>query len=566
MEKSNLIVNYLPSHIQEGDLAEMFEPFGAYQSVKIVRDKNTGMSMGFGFVNFEENASAEAAVKELNGLELPQHPGSWRGPGSKPMKKIKVSIARPAWKANIHSNLYVANIPPEYDAEQIRALFGPVYGPQIEHLRMLRDNSGGKVPPELNDEEDTGSNNRGKFRGIAVIRQADFSRQGVSESSRRRFDTEENATAAMEKFNGTCVPDMPESHPALQIKPWRPEFRADRVPQGKAVGYSKQNSRGSSSSDQTNRSGEAHGRSRRSTASRSSGTSAALAAALGAGAAATQEAANKSGKASSNNRKWVKGVPKLPIDSGAMEESPWAAALDPSDRSCRPSARSRFSGRSSSKRATASHDEGLQRATIDGISILRPSQLPIAPASDEAAAPGRGAVNESTASPSTSHCSLPCRDCQYHHSYCGAAQAPPVVNSVVLPGHYPNGAAGTSAYCTPIKQASRAAFETPGRDAPSVIAPITISPQLEHGMKTLFYDQPGIVSSSVQIGPDRSWGCASFSSLGDAEHAVRSLYGAQVADGMKLCVELFPYSSQFDNTASVHQFKRASSSPVPTPC
>lgn len=42
---------------------------------------------------------------------------------------------------------YVANIPIEYDAQKIKAMFGPVFGPHVEHLRMLRDNSNGKYSP-----------------------------------------------------------------------------------------------------------------------------------------------------------------------------------------------------------------------------------------------------------------------------------------------------------------------------------------------------------------------------------------------------------------------------------
>jgi RNA recognition motif-containing protein len=41
-----------------------------YVDFQIVRDRTTGISMGFGFVNFERNESAVNAVEKLNGLDL----------------------------------------------------------------------------------------------------------------------------------------------------------------------------------------------------------------------------------------------------------------------------------------------------------------------------------------------------------------------------------------------------------------------------------------------------------------------------------------------------------------
>ncbi len=93
MDKSNLIVNYLPTTFTEGEVTQLFMPFGNILTVKIVRDKITGISMGFGFVNFDSNESAAAAMAALNGRFLADG------------KKMKVSLARPSWKANIHSNL-----------------------------------------------------------------------------------------------------------------------------------------------------------------------------------------------------------------------------------------------------------------------------------------------------------------------------------------------------------------------------------------------------------------------------------------------------------------------------
>jgi polyadenylate-binding protein len=94
VESSNLIVNYLPSSITEFDLEDMFKPYGEIESTKIVRDQRIGVSMGFGFVNFTTHEAALAAIEGLNGTDLAEN------------KKMKVSLARPAWKANIHSNMW----------------------------------------------------------------------------------------------------------------------------------------------------------------------------------------------------------------------------------------------------------------------------------------------------------------------------------------------------------------------------------------------------------------------------------------------------------------------------
>jgi len=134
--------------------------------------------MGFGFINFESNESALSAMNAMNGAHLPQG------------KLMKISLARPAWKANIHSNVYVSGLPLEYSEDDILLLFSN-YREQIENIRKLRDS-------------------RGIFRGIAVI----------------RFDNEELAHDAMKKLNGLLLPD--NVHP-IQVRPWRPEFRPERI-------------------------------------------------------------------------------------------------------------------------------------------------------------------------------------------------------------------------------------------------------------------------------------------------------------------------------------------------
>lgn len=63
----NIFVGSLPFSLGEADLRESFEAYGTVDSVKIINDKFTGRSKGFGFVEMPNDEEAEQAIKELNG-------------------------------------------------------------------------------------------------------------------------------------------------------------------------------------------------------------------------------------------------------------------------------------------------------------------------------------------------------------------------------------------------------------------------------------------------------------------------------------------------------------------
>jgi RNA recognition motif-containing protein len=63
----NIFVGSLPFSIEEADLRESFEAYGSVESVKIITDKFTGRSKGFGFVEMPNDDEAQKAIDELNG-------------------------------------------------------------------------------------------------------------------------------------------------------------------------------------------------------------------------------------------------------------------------------------------------------------------------------------------------------------------------------------------------------------------------------------------------------------------------------------------------------------------
>lgn len=66
----NIYVGNLNYRVDENDLTGIFEDYGKVSSAKIITDKLTGRSKGFGFVTMENNEEARKAINELNGATL----------------------------------------------------------------------------------------------------------------------------------------------------------------------------------------------------------------------------------------------------------------------------------------------------------------------------------------------------------------------------------------------------------------------------------------------------------------------------------------------------------------
>ena len=66
----NIYVGNLSRKVTEEDLRQAFEAFGQVASATIIKDKFSGESRGFGFVEMPTKAEAQSAIKDLNGKEL----------------------------------------------------------------------------------------------------------------------------------------------------------------------------------------------------------------------------------------------------------------------------------------------------------------------------------------------------------------------------------------------------------------------------------------------------------------------------------------------------------------
>jgi RNA recognition motif-containing protein len=65
-----LFVGSLPFKMSEDELRELFTEFGAVASAKVITDRETGRSRGFGFVEYESDEEAKAAIDGLNGKDV----------------------------------------------------------------------------------------------------------------------------------------------------------------------------------------------------------------------------------------------------------------------------------------------------------------------------------------------------------------------------------------------------------------------------------------------------------------------------------------------------------------
>ena len=66
----NIFVGNLAFSTTEQDLRQLFEPYGAVDTVKVMTDRETGHPYGFGFVEMPERSAARAAIAGLHGTDL----------------------------------------------------------------------------------------------------------------------------------------------------------------------------------------------------------------------------------------------------------------------------------------------------------------------------------------------------------------------------------------------------------------------------------------------------------------------------------------------------------------
>ncbi|NDV64559.1 RNA-binding protein [Bacteroides sp. 224] len=66
----NIYVGNLNYRVREADLQQVMEDYGTVSSVKVVMDRETGRSKGFGFVEMDNDEEGAKAIAELNGAEF----------------------------------------------------------------------------------------------------------------------------------------------------------------------------------------------------------------------------------------------------------------------------------------------------------------------------------------------------------------------------------------------------------------------------------------------------------------------------------------------------------------
>merc|ERR550525_126233 len=145
------------------EIRSLFSSIGEVESCKLIRDKVTGQSLGYGFVNYHRIEDASKAIQTLNGLRLQN-------------KTIKVSFARPSSEAIKGANLYVSGLPKHMaqpDLERLFASCGAIITSRILCDNMSGSSKDGAVP--------------GISKGVGFI----------------RFDQRIEAERAIQKLNGT---------------------------------------------------------------------------------------------------------------------------------------------------------------------------------------------------------------------------------------------------------------------------------------------------------------------------------------------------------------------------
>lgn len=170
----------------------MFQQFGSIISTNVVRDRETGKSKCFGFVNFETPEEANTAMTEMNRKKIGK-------------KKITITFAEK--KAEKPKTIWVMKKPE-------RKLFVPLEGPTVLKETELYINN-------LDDSVDNAQLIE-RFKQFGTIREARVARDKMDKSKGFAFlcfDTHEEAKRAMSQMNGQIIGEKEITISLVEVKP-----------------------------------------------------------------------------------------------------------------------------------------------------------------------------------------------------------------------------------------------------------------------------------------------------------------------------------------------------------
>lgn len=124
-DETNLYIGYLPPTFDDDTLISMFSPFGEIVMAKVIKDRDTGLSKGYGFVKYSDVQQANNAIAAMNGHRLDGRSIAVRVAGKPPQPTVPPGPPAPPMPSYPAAN----QVPGSYPSQQPATGSAPWYPP-----------------------------------------------------------------------------------------------------------------------------------------------------------------------------------------------------------------------------------------------------------------------------------------------------------------------------------------------------------------------------------------------------------------------------------------------------